>query len=86
LAVSLRDCDWRDDNQLARECSQISGKWAKKMKSFRCGDVVAGCTASFTGSADDILVLVADHARQEHKLESVPPELIVQVRAAMQPA
>lgn len=56
------------------------------MKSFRCGDVVAGCTASFTGTADDILVLVAEHARQAHQMESVPPELITKVRAAMQPA
>lgn len=56
------------------------------MKRFRCGDVVAGCTASFTGTADDIVLLVSEHARQEHKLETVPPELITQVRAAMQPA
>lgn len=56
------------------------------MKSFRCGDVVAGCTASFTGSADQILADVARHARQAHQLESVPPELVAQVRAAMQPA
>lgn len=58
----------------------------QEMKSFRCGDVMAGCTASFTGTADDILVELAEHARQAHQLESVPPALITQVRAAMQPA
>jgi predicted small metal-binding protein len=58
----------------------------QEMKSFRCGDVVPGCTASFSGSDDEILARVAEHAQQEHQLESVPPELIAQVRAAMQPA
>jgi len=56
------------------------------MKSFRCGDLVPGCTASFAGTADEILVGVAEHARQAHHLESLPPEMITQVRAAMQPA
>lgn len=56
------------------------------MKSFRCGDVVAGCTASFTGTPDEILAGVAEHARQAHRLESMPPEMAAQVRDAMQPA
>lgn len=46
------------------------------MKSFACGDVVPGCTASWVSSTDDeILVLVARHASKVHGLDAVSPEL-----------
>jgi len=46
------------------------------MKSFACGDVVPGCTASWVSSTDDeILVLVAQHANAAHGIETVSPEL-----------
>lgn len=53
------------------------------MKSFRCGDVVAGCTRSFHGSEPEILGQVTEHARSDHGLVSIPDELVAQVRAAM---
>ena len=56
------------------------------MKQFRCGDVVPGCTRSFTGSEDEILRGVAQHARLDHGLLDVPAELVAQVRAAIVPA
>ncbi|MBX0299162.1 DUF1059 domain-containing protein [Cryobacterium sp. 1639] len=47
------------------------------MKSFACGDVVPGCTASWVSSTDDeILVLVAQHASAAHGIETVTPELV----------
>ncbi|WP_130179396.1 DUF1059 domain-containing protein [Cryobacterium sp. SO1] len=47
------------------------------MKSFACGDVVPGCTASWVSSTDDeILVLVARHASKVHGLDSVSPEMV----------
>ncbi|HTZ45533.1 MAG TPA: DUF1059 domain-containing protein [Jatrophihabitans sp.] len=55
------------------------------MKSFRCGDVVPGCTRAFTGEEDEILGQVAEHARADHGLTEVPAELVAQVRAAMEP-
>lgn len=55
------------------------------MKSFRCGDVVPGCTRSFTGSEADILSQVGAHARADHGLTEIPAELVGQVRAAMVP-
>jgi len=46
------------------------------MKSFACGDVVPGCTASWVSSTDDeILVLVAQHASAVHGIHNVSPEL-----------
>lgn len=54
------------------------------MKSFRCGDVVAGCTTAFVGTEDEILAGVAEHGRYAHELAQVAPELVAQARAAMQ--
>ena len=53
------------------------------MKRFRCGDVVPGCTATFHGTADEVLGAVAAHARHDHGLTSVPDGMVEQVRAAM---
>jgi predicted small metal-binding protein len=50
------------------------------MKSFACGDVVPGCTASWVSSTDDeILVLVAQHASAVHGIPAVTPELAVSI-------
>ena len=51
------------------------------MKEFCCGDVVPGCTARFHGSEEDILAAVAVHAREDHGVEDISPELVAQVRA-----
>ena len=54
------------------------------MKAFACGDVVPGCTTTFTGPDDDtVLALVGAHAVADHGLATVPPELVEQVRAAI---
>jgi predicted small metal-binding protein len=46
------------------------------MKSFSCGSVVPGCTATFTADTDEgILEQVARHARDDHGLAEVPDEL-----------
>jgi predicted small metal-binding protein len=54
------------------------------VKTFACGDVVPGCTSTFTGPDDDsVLALVAAHAAADHGLGTVPPELVEQVRASI---
>ena len=54
------------------------------MKSFACGDVVPGCTHTFTGPDDGaVLSQVAAHAAADHGLATVPPELVEQVRGAI---
>ena len=54
------------------------------MKAFACGDVVPGCTTTFTGPDDDaVLTQVAAHATADHGLTEVSPELVEQVRAAI---
>ena len=56
------------------------------MKSFACGDVVPGCDARFVCDTDyEILAAVAQHAREDHGLVTVPAELVDAVRGAIQP-
>ena len=52
------------------------------MKQFSCGAVVPGCTASFSAESEqEILSQVAEHARADHGMDDVPPEVVEQVRA-----
>ena len=52
------------------------------MKQFACGSVVPGCQAVFTAPDDDeILRQVAEHARVDHGISEVSPELVGSVRA-----
>ena len=52
------------------------------MKTFACGDVVPGCSHSFTAVDEaGILGQVAAHAAADHGLADVSPELVAAVRA-----
>ncbi len=57
------------------------------MKQFNCGDVVPGCNARFVFDSEaKILESVARHAREDHGLTDIPPQLTEQVRAKIRPA
>jgi len=52
------------------------------MKTFACGAVVPGCSATFAAETEEgILEQVARHAREDHDLPEVPEELVRQVLA-----
>ena len=52
------------------------------MKEFRCGVLVPGCYATFHGASDDeILRQVVVHAREEHGMDQVPPDVVNEIRA-----
>ena len=52
------------------------------MKEFRCGVLVPGCYATFQGESDDeILRQVVVHAREEHGMDQVPPEVVDEIVA-----
>jgi predicted small metal-binding protein len=54
------------------------------MKEFKCGVLVPDCWATFEGETDDeILQQVAAHARAEHGMDEVPPEVVDQIRASI---
>ncbi len=55
------------------------------MKQFSCGAVFPGCTATFTGQSDDeILGQVATHAKEDHDMQEVPPEVVDAVKAKIE--
>ena len=52
------------------------------MKTFACGAVVPGCTASFTAdTVESLLEQVARHAREDHDLPELSDELIREILA-----
>jgi predicted small metal-binding protein len=54
------------------------------MKEFRCGALVPGCWATFQGESDDeILRQVVVHAREQHDMEQVPPEVVDEIVAGI---
>ncbi len=55
------------------------------MKQFSCGAVVPGCTATFSAETEDeLLGQVATHAKEDHGMDSVPDEVVEQVKANIQ--
>lgn len=51
------------------------------MKQFACGDVVPDCAETFTADTEEeILALVAEHARAGHGVTELPASLVAQVR------
>ena len=54
------------------------------MKEFRCGELVPGCDTVIEGeSDDDVVERVAEHARDAHAMDEVPPEVEDNIRAAI---
>ena len=52
------------------------------MKQFSCGAVVPGCTATFEAEDENgILTQVAEHAKNDHGMDDVPPEVVGAVKA-----
>ncbi len=52
--------------------------------SLACGEVVPGCTTKLeAGSEDELMAKVADHARDEHGVTEITPELAEQVKGAV---
>jgi predicted small metal-binding protein len=57
------------------------------MKTFACGAVVPGCTATFSAADDQgILAQVAAHARDDHGMTEIPDALVGQVCSHIQTA
>lgn len=55
------------------------------MKTFTCGEVVPGCSASFSSdSFEDLLQQISDHAANDHGVSPLPAEVIEKVTAFWQ--
>ena len=54
------------------------------MKEFRCGELVPGCGAAFRSeSENEILQQIEAHARDDHGMYEVPPEIVDTIRASI---
>lgn len=53
-------------------------------KVLKCGDVNPGCNAEIRGESEhDVLRKAAEHAKTDHHMESIPPELLSKVKGAI---
>jgi predicted small metal-binding protein len=53
-------------------------------KILKCGDVKPGCVAEIRGnSEEEILQKAAEHAKTDHGMDSIPPDVLAKVRAAI---
>ncbi len=54
------------------------------MKSIRCRDVGVDCDFEARGeTVEDVLRACSEHAKAEHGMNQIPPELAAKVRAAI---
>ncbi len=54
------------------------------MKAFLCGVLVPGCEAGFEAETEpELLAQIAAHARDEHGMHEVPPEVLDAIRATI---
>jgi predicted small metal-binding protein len=54
------------------------------MKEWRCSNIVPECSWSYGAeSEDEILANAAEHARDVHGMEEVPPEIVDRIRATI---
>lgn len=53
-------------------------------KTIRCGDIVPGCEYVARGQNDDeVLACAAEHAKRDHGMESIPEDVLSQVKSAI---
>jgi predicted small metal-binding protein len=65
------------------ECSKSETR-RRAMKKLRCGDVVTGCAAVVEGKDEaEVLSRAAEHARKDHGVKEITPELAAKVKAAI---
>lgn len=53
-------------------------------KIIRCADLMPGCNAVVEGKdAAEVMAKAAEHAKKDHGLTTIPPEMIAKVQAAI---
>jgi predicted small metal-binding protein len=51
-------------------------------KVLRCGDVVPGCSSEARADSEgELMQKVAQHAREAHGMQTVPPEVVQKVKS-----
>ena len=53
-------------------------------KVLRCGDLMAGCKAVVEGKDEsEVLTKAAEHARKDHGMKTIPPEVAAKIKSAI---
>jgi predicted small metal-binding protein len=53
-------------------------------KVLRCGDLMPGCNAVMEGKdVAEVMAKGAEHAKKDHGLMAIPPDMIAKVQAAI---
>ena len=53
-------------------------------KVLRCGDLMPGCNAVIEGKdVAEIMAKGADHAKKDHGMATIPPDIAAKVQAAI---
>jgi predicted small metal-binding protein len=53
-------------------------------KVLRCGDLMPGCNVVLEGKdVAEVLAKGAEHAKKDHGLATIPPDMVVKVQAAI---
>jgi len=53
-------------------------------KVMKCGDIVPGCTFVARGETEEqVLTRTAEHAKEDHGMDSIPTEVLAKVKAAI---
>ena len=54
------------------------------MKELRCGDVMPGCQTVIEGKdVNEVMSKGAEHAKKDHGIQSIPPDVAQKVQAAI---
>lgn len=53
-------------------------------KELRCGELMPGCKAVIEGKDEgEVMSRAAEHAKKQHGMDKIPPEMAGKVRAAI---
>jgi predicted small metal-binding protein len=53
-------------------------------KVLRCGDLMPGCSAVLEGKdVAEVMAKGAEHAKKDHGLSAIPPDMVAKVQAAI---
>jgi len=62
----------------------VQTKECRMTKELRCGDLMPGCPAVLEGRDEtEVMTKAAEHARTQHNIQEVTPDLASKVRAAI---
>jgi predicted small metal-binding protein len=52
-------------------------------KVLRCEDVMPGCSFEARGTEEEVMKKAAEHAKKEHNITDLTPEIVTKVKAAI---